>query len=95
MQTWRYESKLGAEQLQAELGLLERAYDRAQKFALDLAKLDLASSALRGGDGGLRPVRLVVGYVDDWRRVVDGTLLLEEAEPVEPPLSLGDGRQPG
>ena len=37
---------------------------------------------------------LAVEYVNDWRQVVDGTLLLEEAEPVEPPLVLGDGRQP-
>ncbi len=54
-QSWRYESRLGAEQLRAELGLLERAYARAQKSALDLA-----NSALRGGDGELRPDRLVV-----------------------------------
>jgi hypothetical protein len=38
----RYEGRAG-EQLRAEVALFERALDRAQKFALDLAKLGLES----------------------------------------------------
>ena len=41
LQAWRYESKLGAEQLRAELGLLERAQDRAGRLLVDLARLGL------------------------------------------------------
>ena len=74
LQSWRYESVLGAEQLRSELVLLERSLDRAQKFALDLARLDLASTAARGADGEPRPIRLEVVYVNDWRRVLDGAV---------------------
>ena len=47
LQSWRYESRLGAEQLRAELGLLERAQDRAGRLLLDLAKLGLDERAAR------------------------------------------------
>ncbi len=91
-QPWRCESRLRAEQPQSELALLERTHDRAQKFALPLAKLDLARSALRGGDGEPRPVHLVVKYVNDWRQVVDGALLLEMADPLSPPAEISELR---
>ena len=42
----RYEGRAG-EQLRAEVALYERALDRAQKFALDLAKLGLDERAAR------------------------------------------------
>ena len=42
----RYEAHNG-EQLRAEVGLFERALDRAQKFALDLAKLNLEDRLVR------------------------------------------------
>lgn len=42
----RYEGHAG-EQLRAEVGLFERAIDRAQKFALDLAKLNLEDRLVR------------------------------------------------
>jgi hypothetical protein len=37
----RYEGAKGAEQLRSEIALYERALDRTQKFATDLAKLGL------------------------------------------------------
>jgi hypothetical protein len=42
----RYEGHAG-EQLRAEVGLFERALDRAQKFVADLAKLGLSERAIR------------------------------------------------
>ena len=42
----RYEGRAG-EQLRAEVALFERALDRAQKFALDLAKLNLEDRLVR------------------------------------------------
>ena len=42
----RYEGRAG-EQLRSEVALFERALDRAQKFALDLAKLDIDERLVR------------------------------------------------
>lgn len=47
LQSWRYESRLGAEQLRSELLLLERAQDRAGRMLTDLAKLGLDERAVR------------------------------------------------
>jgi hypothetical protein len=43
----RYEDAKGAEQLRSEIALYERALDRTQKFATDLAKLGLEERRTR------------------------------------------------
>lgn len=47
LESWRYESRLGAEQLRSELLLLERAQDRAGRLLTDMAKLGLEERAVR------------------------------------------------
>ena len=46
LEALRYEGHAG-EQLRSEVALFERALDRAQKFALDLAKLDIDERLVR------------------------------------------------
>ena len=41
LQEWRFQSKIGAEQLNSYVSLYERALDRAQKFNLEYLKLGL------------------------------------------------------
>jgi len=58
---WRYQSKLGAEQLDSRIALYERSLDRAGKLLTDVARLGLEAKALKLEED---KVRLVLAALD-------------------------------